>query len=345
MPHKKGGLSGPYNGIYMVTTPMPFPLKSSNGFIGETDQGWVIIDGGVNTESNRHLWEAALEQLGISWQEVTAIYLTHYHHDHIGLAGWMQQNADAPVYINEQDARMVEQLLLLSASNYVDRFNEECRNHHWSRELLHLLANDVAGIAYLLDPLPQLSLLPPQHTFKLAGYDMTIMPTPGHTDGHHNFLAGNEILFAGDNLLANYHLHATDWPHNQVANPLQHFLMAMSKLEHLPIKQVLPGHGPVFANFQERLQSLYQHHSTRMTRVLEQLDQPQTAWQLAKRVFPDADYIHIKRLILAETLAYLQFLESSHLIQSRQEGVVTRYYPLQVSVSDLTMEQLLFKNS
>lgn len=334
-------ISGPYNDVYMVTTPMPFPLKSSNGFIGETDQGWVIIDGGVNTKLNQQLWNTAIKEIGINWHQVTAIYLTHYHHDHLGLAGWMQQQAEVPVYLAPQDALMVEELLLISAQNYVDLFIQECTRNDWRRELLPLLATDIAGIAKLIHPLPQISSLTPQHTITVAGTPIMALATPGHSDGHQCFLVGTKMLFSGDNLLANYHLHATDWPHNRIANPLFHYLNAMATLEKLPINLVLPGHGPMFNNFSERLHLLYEHHLLRITRVWEQLKQPMSAWQLAQKVFPNAEYIHIKRLILAETLAYLQLLEYSHLVRSELAGQITYYYPIAGAIMPATVSELL----
>jgi len=201
----------------------------------------------------------------------------------------MQQQAEAQVYMHEADRRMTDNLLLLSADDYTRRFVEESHAHQWDEELLPQLAHDVAGIAGLLDPLPELSPLAAQSEFLLAGMSMHSLSTPGHTDGHQCFLGGNRVLISGDNLLANYHLHATDWPHNKLANPLHQFLSSMDQLAQFPIEKVLPGHGPVFANYHSRLQQLFQHHLSRMNIILQELKEPQTAWQLARQVFPGAD--------------------------------------------------------
>ncbi|MGE5455331.1 MAG: MBL fold metallo-hydrolase [Methylocystaceae bacterium] len=328
----------------MITTAMPFPLKSSNGFIADSGSGWVIIDGGVNTEVNRRVWETALHNIGISWPQIKAIYLTHYHHDHLGLAGWMQQQADVPVYIAAPDARMVENILHLSVSDYRDRFQDECLSHDWSRELQLLLAKDVVSISYLLDPLPELSIFPEASSFQMADYLMTAIPIPGHTDGHLAFTGNGEIIFSGDNLLAYYQLHATDWPHNLHPNPLQLFIKAMANLESLPIRQVFPGHGPVFDNFSERIQLLYQHHLGRLNQVSKMLTRPMTAWGLAQMVFPKAEYIHIKRLILAETLAYLQWLEYHGFVLTHSRDGIVYYQPATDLANSLTMEQLFLEN-
>ncbi|MGE5381464.1 MAG: hypothetical protein ACM3NT_10420, partial [Methylocystaceae bacterium] len=226
---------------------------------------------------------------------------------------------------------------------YVNKFAAECSRHSWSHEYQQQLAADVANIFYLLEPLPELSALPPDHHFVMAGYTMTNISVPGHSDGHQVFIGNQEILLSGDNLLANYQLHATDWPHNIQTNPLQRFLSAMIRLESLPIKQVLPGHGPVFANFSERLHLLFQHHFSRIILVAEKLTQPMTAWELAQKVYPAADYIHIKRLMLAETLAYLQLMENRRLVTASDHDGLTIYEPAFDKPSSFTIQQLFFE--
>ena len=91
--------------VYVLRNTMPFPLRENNAFIAESDKGWAVIDTGVNTRENQQRWTAALKEIGISYRHIQKIYVTHYHHDHLGLAGWLQErvkprfSCPSPTYI------------------------------------------------------------------------------------------------------------------------------------------------------------------------------------------------------------------------------------------------------
>jgi hypothetical protein len=88
----------------------------------------------------------------------------------------------------------------------------------------------------------------------------------------------------------------------------------MTVLENLGVHTVIPGHGPVFSDFGARLSDLKRHHRRRLLSVWMNLENPMMASQLSQKVFNPSSYIHIRRLALAETLAYLRFMEANGLI-------------------------------
>jgi len=69
--------------IFVLKTTMPFPLRESNAYIAESDEGWVVIDTGVNIPENQYRWTQALKEIGIYFGHISKIYITHYHHDHM----------------------------------------------------------------------------------------------------------------------------------------------------------------------------------------------------------------------------------------------------------------------
>jgi glyoxylase-like metal-dependent hydrolase (beta-lactamase superfamily II) len=86
-------------GVTEVTIPLPFRLNHVNCFIAEGTRGWTIIDAGLNNEVSRDIWRPIIEK-----QDVTDIILTHYHPDHFGYAGSLQQLTHAEVWMSEIDA-------------------------------------------------------------------------------------------------------------------------------------------------------------------------------------------------------------------------------------------------
>lgn len=300
--------------IYILKMFMPFPLKENNCFLVESDSGWVVIDTGVNLETNRTIFTDALNAIGISWTQISAIYLTHYHHDHIGLAGWLQQLSQAPVYLPAAD--LITWQTFIQTDTYLDEALPACLLAGWPADFAVELADDIKNINSMIKPFPVFTPFPLGELFKWAGQIYTPIVVPGHTDGHLVFYSPeSKLLFSGDNVVAHVNLHLTDWPHNRITNPCAAHLSALRELGKISIDWVLPGHGNAFSNLNERIDDIISHHHNRQTQIFHDLKEPMTAWDLAENVFKPNSYIHIRRLALAETLAYLHSLVNENLVE------------------------------
>lgn len=320
----KKGILSQHGQIYILRTSMPFPLRESNAFIAESDQGWTVIDAGVNLKDNRQRWEMAIKDIGISFKHITNIYLSHYHHDHMGLAGWLQQKSDADVWLPEEDLETFQ--IFISTDSYQQAIRETCIREGWDDDLVNKLAFDVHSIDSLITPYASLTPYSSDQVFYLGENPFKAMPVPGHTDGHQVlFSEASGVLFSGDNVVSHTILHLTDWPHTRLVDPLSAHLEALQRIHDLSIHLVLPGHGPSFANLAERIDLIDQHHQKRKNQVFQGLNYPTSAWSLACQVFKDNPYIHIKRLILAETLAYLRTLVKEQLVLVEDRNGVNYY--------------------
>jgi len=310
--------------IFVLRTVMPFPLRESNVYIAESDKGWVVIDTGVNIQENRQRWIQALKEIGISFHHISRIYITHYHHDHMGLAGWLQQQSQAAVYLSERDLATFH--TYISSNQYFEAVKSQCLQAGWTHELIRALADDIHSIDILMQPYPQLTPLAEGTELNLAGSRYRTCLVPGHSDGHVVYTGiDNGWLFGGDNLVKHTILHLTDWPHTRLANPLLEHMQALQKLLTTSVDTVLPGHGMSFSNPGEKISLIAQHHEKRKSQVLLGLKEPVTAWNLAVQLFRDNPYIHIKRLILAETLAYLNALASQQQVEIEELNGVNYY--------------------
>lgn len=310
--------------VYVLRNTMPFPLRENNAFIAESDKGWAVIDTGVNTRENQQRWTAALKEIGISFHHIQKIYVTHYHHDHLGLAGWLQEKSQAQVLLPPPDLHTFQ--TFINGDQYGSAIRNQCFQAGWNQVLTETLAEDVNSIDILIQPYPFLTALSPDTSFNLGGDLYTTYPVPGHSDGHYVFVGvDNGWLFGGDNLIKHTILHLTDWPHTRLVNPLADHLAALDDLRKLDISLVLPGHGMCFSNILDRIDVIQQHHEKRKNQVLQGLIDSSSAWDLAVQLFRDNPYIHIKRLILAETLAYLNALVGQQQIAVEERAGVNYY--------------------
>ncbi|WP_054695710.1 MBL fold metallo-hydrolase [Syntrophomonas palmitatica] len=314
-----------FKNIYIIKTFMPFPLKETNAFLAESPDGWIVIDCGVNLEVNREQWNLALAEIGINYKMIKGIYLTHYHHDHLGLAGWLQQKCEVPVYLPPEDFNTYHRFII--SDDYFTMIRNDCIRAGWTDDLIHDLTTDMNSIDSMIRPYPQLTPWQKDNNLQLGEDNYQVMRLPGHTDGH--IILFNEkdgILFTGDNVVPHTILHLSDWPHMKIYDPMTEHIKVLDNLASLKIHYCIPGHGKLFENFAERLHIIKQHHERRKEKVLSALTSPTTAWGLSNRAFPDNQYIHIKRLFLAETLAYLQALVTEGQVHKDESGKQIVYW-------------------
>lgn len=153
----------------------------------------------------------AIEALGVT---LDAILLTHCHFDHIGAVHPVAQATGAPVYCPEIEVPLLQDIMAYVPWPGFGPFENHDPEH------------TVAGGERL----------------QLAGFDIDVVFTPGHSPGHVTYaFDGENALFSGD-VLFQQSIGRTDLPGGDDAQMATTLAQVVKALE--PATVVVPGHGP-----------------------------------------------------------------------------------------------------
>ncbi|WP_049899795.1 MBL fold metallo-hydrolase [Natrinema sp. J7-1] len=253
----------------------------------------ALVDTGLATDPVRRDLRDGLAERGYDIADVDDIVLTHFHADHAGLAGEIQAESDATVYVHEADAPLVAQQPAATAA-VEDR--RRSRLEEWGvpedarAELLAFLeAAEVEGRP--VDPTP----IADGDVLTVGGRTLETIHTPGHAAGLCCFeLDGGGEAFVGDAVLPVYtpNVGGADV---RVDRPLEKYTAAVTRLADRDYERVWPGHRDSISEPTARALAILEHHRERTETVLEFLSAngPADAWTVSAHLFGDLEGIHI----------------------------------------------------
>lgn len=307
-------------GLWCVRLPLPFPLRWVNSYVWEGRDGLTIVDPGLHDEPTKAAWCEAFQALGRDVGDVRRIVLTHYHPDHYGMAGWLQQASGAPVYLTDEGrdaARRFWDPSGKQGEELADFFRAHGMTEAWAAQM----APHLEQLRGWVEPHPEVTPMADGDEIPLGDRPFRVLVTPGHADGHVCLYDPQEgRLVVGDLVLPHITPNVSVWPGCD-PNPLQSFLSSLERVAALQVREALPGHGGPFANLKERVAALRAHHDKRLE-AMEGLIGPDgaTAFDICVQVFGEALSVHNMRFAMAETLAHLVYLEEQGRLRRRRCG-------------------------
>lgn len=308
--------------VWEVPLPLPFALKIIKSYVIKGSNGYTVIDAGLHYDEDLETWEAARQSIGFEWKDVEQIVLTHYHPDHYGLAGWMQEKTGAPVKISQTDFEQA-QLFFSQSSEQPEAMARFYGEHGLDAEWRKKIPPHLRSFQKWVDPHPEPEFIKAGETIRLGDREYRILHTPGHADGHLSFHDEERgWLIGGDVLLPRITPNISLWPGCD-PDPLGTYLATLDQMDTLPVKRVFPAHGSVFENYHGRIEELREHHRERLEEMAGWAAVASvTAVEVCFRTFGTNLSIHNLRFALSETLAHLEYLRlHGKLVREKEEGV------------------------
>ncbi|KTG16328.1 MBL fold metallo-hydrolase, partial [Haloferax profundi] len=234
----------------------------------------TLVDVGVATDSVRQDVRDGLAAVGYEVSDLDALVLTHWHADHTGLAGELQAESGAEVYVHEADAGIVarDDDAIAEERDIRERRFDEWRIPEGPREEVTSFLDghdDMYGNS--------VDVTPVEDGDRIAAGDgeLEVVHLPGHAAGLSAFaFDGDEgrEAFVGDVILPKYtpNVGGADL---RVDRPLETYLDSLAQVADLDFARAWPGHRDAIDDPAGRARVIAEHHRERTERVLSVLDE------------------------------------------------------------------------
>lgn len=297
--------------LLRVRLPLPFALNHVNCYLLQDGSGWALVDTGLNTSLARTAWRQVWDVLALAPTDITRIFVTHVHPDHLGLSGWLQSESGAPVVMSARTREACRHIWEQPAEAWRAETEAYLRQNGLDVALTDMVLENMAGLRARVRPLPQvIQVVEPGQEVEIGRRRFRLFAAEGHADDQILFYdVGERLLLVGDQVLMGITPNIGTWP-TTPPNPLGRYLASLARLLELDVALALPGHRQPIRDFRGRVQELLAHHARRLDAMWHAVDERgSTTFEIAQRVFPFENYsIHEVRFAIAETLAHLEYL-------------------------------------
>src|SRR3978361_653356 len=315
-------------GVLWVRLKLPFRLNHVNIYLLADGDGYAMIDAGFGNEETIEAWTKLFDG-PLKGLKLTRLIGTHSQPDHVGLAGWIVERFNCPLYMSQVE--------YLQSVYHQNRGTEErgaaqrlfFRRHGMDENLTDKLLG--RGQDYL----KRVSILPPSYRRISHGDEISIgtrrfrvITGGGHAlDQVMLYCAADKLFLSADQVLSKISPNVSVWAVEPEQNSLGEYLASLASLTTtLPYERlVLPGHGVPFYGLKTRIKQLADHHEERCRLIAAAcLDAPKTSAQLVPVVFHKyALDAHPMGFAAGELIAHVNYmLVEGRLTSEEIEGVL-----------------------
>jgi glyoxylase-like metal-dependent hydrolase (beta-lactamase superfamily II) len=305
-------------GVHWLRMPLPFGLDHINLWALDAGDGWALIDTGVNLPASKRNWETLFAG-PLAGKPVTRVIVTHYHPDHLGLAGWLCERWNVPLEIARTEYLLARTLTLDVHERAPPEAVDFSIRAGWSEAAVAEMREKPWGhFNKIVSPLPiGFKRIQDGQVLSIGARKWRIVTGRGHAPEHSCLVSDDNIMISGDQVLPRITSNVSVYPTEPYADPLCDWLESIETLRHIdPGVLVLPAHNEPFTGLHTRLDQLRDDHEDKLAKLLILCAEPRTAVEsfstLFRKPIGESDY----GIATGEAVAHLHWLE--------ERGKITR---------------------
>lgn len=324
-----GGTREILPGIDWLRMPLPFSLSHINLWLLDDGENWATVDSGVSTDESRSVWQQVFAGVK-SGRPLSRVLITHMHPDHVGCAGWLCEQFDAPLWMSREEYLLCRVLVADTGRSTPEAGNRFYAAAGFATTQMDFYHRMFGLFGKYVAALPEAyRRIQAGDQIRVGAYEWQVLIGRGHSPEHACLYCEDQnILISGDQLLPTISSNVSVYPTEPEANPLAEWLASLAALKSQVAEDVLvlPAHGRPFRGAHQRLDALIAEHHDCLEQLLHLCRQPKRAVDAFPALFRSR--IDDKNLILAtgESIAHLNYLLADALLEVQQDANGVDWY-------------------
>jgi glyoxylase-like metal-dependent hydrolase (beta-lactamase superfamily II) len=312
-------------GVHWLRMPLPFKLDHINLWLLEDGDGWTAVDTGIVRDGVKEAWESLFARYFVD-RPLKRVIVTHFHPDHMGLAGWLCERFGVDLWVTSCEWAFARIGVIDTGEALIEGARRLYRAAGFDDALLATVATARGIYPTSVSPVPvSYRRLGDGDVLSIGDRSWRVMVGAGHSPEHACLYCGEiGVLISGDHILPRISPNVSVWPREPEADPLRFYLDSLPVFKRLPADTlVLPSHDWPFGGLHERLDDLIAHHHARLDDTVAACAAPSTGVEVLHRLFDRDLDRHQLFFAIGETLAHLHFLMGEGKIERtrRPDGV------------------------
>lgn len=307
-------------GILWVRMALPFALDHINlWLLADSEEtpsgvrhGWTAVDCGVSNPGTQGAWREIFAG-PMQGLPILRVVVTHMHPDHMGLAHWLCDEFNAPLWMSATEYQAAILASTGASSFGGDSTQKFFADHGWRDPSDQQQVKDrISYYAKMVPAIPEsYRRLMHDNILQIDGFAWRCISGWGHSPEHMAlYCEAKKVLISGDMVLPKISTNVSVYPKEPEANSLDLFIKSLHQFDDLPEDTlVLPSHGRPFKGLHTRTAQLIHHHEERLREVLAACtDAGCSAHDMLKVIFKRPLDFHQTTFAMGESVAHLHAL-------------------------------------
>ena len=315
-------------GIYWIRMPLPFALNHINLWLIADGDGWTVIDTGYNSDDTRKFWKNIFAKL-LDNKPIKRIIVTHFHPDHVSLAGWLIKKWKAPIWMTYSEWMQAQLNRFGGPTADIDARMNFYTEHGMEKSGIDGYRETRPDFSKIILPLPiSFRRMIDAEEFPIGDHNWRVITGAGHSPEHAALWCKDlNILISGDQVLPRISTNVSLQCNEPDGDPLRLYLRSLEKFRDLPKDAlILPSHDQPFYGLHHRIDALGKHHAERLEAAFEACVESKTSRELIPYLFKRQLDSHQLGFAIGEAMAHANYLVTDgRLRKARWDDGILRY--------------------